>query len=303
MNTKSPMVEVTLKLIRVISVCLFLTVLVACGTNKKNGVYIVDTSGGEAQSVFSGEADYYVYPTSWSPKGDKIGFNISGSKMAIVDVSTQNVDLWSREFRDIDGLCWSPDGTQMIINGVHTPDDGLGRLFLADVNGTVIKPLTPPNWLVRSPHWIPATPVVVFARFVTDRPIRLYALNVDTGSVQELYNLGSLRASDIAWSPDGTQIAFSAWEKNNAEIYILNLSTGNSRRVTFHEASDTQPSWSPDGKKLAFVSNRDGEDQIYVMDLESGQSWRITNMSGAKVSPSFSPDGSRIVFTVQHFIE
>jgi Tol biopolymer transport system component len=60
-----------------------------------------------------------------------------------------------------------------------------------------------------------------------------------------------------AWSPDGSQIAFSREvDDDNTDIFVMNLNGSDVRQVTESEASDTRPSWSPDGKNLLIVSNR-----------------------------------------------
>lgn len=60
-----------------------------------------------------------------------------------------------------------------------------------------------------------------------------------------------------AWSPDGSQIAFSREvSDDNTDIFVMNLNGSDVRQVTESEASDTRPSWSPDGKNLLIVSNR-----------------------------------------------
>lgn len=277
---------------------LLLMTLMSCGTRDEEGIYIVSADGANPRLIYKSGDCYHL---TWSPSGNTIAFSeiVEGKdRLTLIDVSSRSVSRWSREFLDIDGIGWSPDGTQIIVNGVLAIGEGLGRLYLANADGTNLQALTPTNWMVRYPHWIIGSRTIVFARFEVNQPTRLYALDLETGSTREIYNLGNLKVGEIAWSPDGKRIAFTSSEGGNSEIYILNLATGNRQRLTFHEASDSQPAWSPDGKKIVFTSNRDGQNQVYTLHLESGEVKRISNIGGTKGQPSFSPDGTEVVFYV-----
>ena len=73
----------------------------------------------------------------------------------------------------------------------------------------------------------------------------------------------------------------------NSEIYVLNLATKVTKRLTFNGAVDQSPTWSPDGTKLAFSSYRTGKMQIYTMNSSTGGSvTRITSRTYGAFSPA-----------------
>lgn len=84
----------------------------------------------------------------------------------------------------------------------------------------------------------------------------------------------SLSISDLrslAWSPDGTQIAFSGAQNGmRTDIYIYSLTDGSASRLTWgqhpHHASNLL--WSPDGQYIAFddVSSSEGTGLHYLVD-------------------------------------
>ncbi len=72
-------------------------------------------------------------------------------------------------------------------------------------------------------------------------------------------------------------LAFSSERDGNSEIYIMDLTTRNVRRLTNDPAWDGNPYISSDGKWVAFVSERDGNKEIYVMQADGNGLRRITN--------------------------
>jgi hypothetical protein len=72
---------------------------------------------------------------------------------------------------------------------------------------------------------------------------------------------------DLAWSADGDHIAFTTERDGNAEIYSVDIATGQLRRMTFDPAQDSRPAYSPDGQFVAFESTRQGRLQAYVTAL------------------------------------
>lgn len=82
------------------------------------------------------------------------------------------------------------------------------------------------------------------------------------------------------------------------EVFDLNLSNLEERRLTNNSVIDGHSSWSPNGSQIMFVSWMDGDDEIYLMDAETAEviDTLTQNEDIIDNDPEFSPDGSRIVF-------
>ena len=59
-----------------------------------------------------------------------------------------------------------------------------------------------------------------------------------------------------SWAPDGKNVAFSAQVGGVTDLFIHDLTSGQTRRLTSDPFADLQPAWSPDGRRLAFVTDR-----------------------------------------------
>jgi Tol biopolymer transport system component len=119
------------------------------------------------------------------------------------------------------------------------------------------------------------------------------------GSERIQLTSGIANETGPAFSPDGTQIAYYAYEGNNgaADIWLMSAEGSNTRRITNTASADERVvAWSPDGTKLAYHSNADGDFDIYVFDVNTGQTRNLTNSAFDDLGPSWSPDGTRIAF-------
>jgi dipeptidyl aminopeptidase/acylaminoacyl peptidase len=105
-------------------------------------------------------------------------------------------------------------------------------------------------------------------------------------------------------SPDGRTAAFAVSvydaeeDKSNADIWLLDLASGASRRLTANKGPDTSPAFSPDGRRVAFLSKREADKatQIYVIATDGGEAERLTEMPIGVSRPKWFPDGKRIAF-------
>jgi dipeptidyl aminopeptidase/acylaminoacyl peptidase len=127
-----------------------------------------------------------------------------------------------------------------------------------------------------------------------------------------------LRPADIAWRPDGKQLAFTAdpdWRNelrySNAQLYTVTLD-GNVARLTTDGYVYGDTDFSPDGKYLSYVRsfgtgmiieqklNHGGSRDLFVRPVDGGEPVNLTaswdlEPTGAR----WSPDGRFIYFTAQ----
>src|SRR5215831_14228896 len=77
------------------------------------------------------------------------------------------------------------------------------------------------------------------------------------------------------FSPDGSQIAFTATVAGNTDVYVAPAAGGDPKRLTYHPALDRVRGWTPDGKRIVFASVRTSAPQesyfqLYSIGLDGG---------------------------------
>jgi len=126
----------------------------------------------------------------------------------------------------------------------------------------------------------------------------IWSISPEGGKARRITEDGDVRAWPIAWSPDGTKIAF-ARARENIDLWTVDLKTGEEERLTSPIEHDISPSWSPGGDRIAFSSDRLGTYDIWVLDMATGDFSRITDWPSDEGAPCWSPDGRWLLFVAQ----
>jgi tricorn protease len=100
------------------------------------------------------------------------------------------------------------------------------------------------------------------------------------------------------FSPDGSKVAFTGQYDGNVDVYVVPVTGGVPKRLTYHPAQDFVVNWSLDGKNILFGSTRSSESgrtaQLFTMPLD-GVFPTLVSLPMA-TSGSYSPDGARLAY-------
>src|SRR6266508_4407081 len=104
---------------------------------------------------------------------------------------------------------------------------------------------------------------------------------------------------DPYFSPDGSQIAFTATVAGNTDVYVAPAAGGDPKRLTYHPGADRVRGWTPDGRRVVFASARASAPQqsyfrLWTIGLEGGLPEQLP-MPRA-FTGVYSPDGRRSAY-------
>ena len=96
-----------------------------------------------------------------------------------------------------------------------------------------------------------------------------------------------------------TLIAYQGWIDERSEVFVMDGTGRNNRRLTYHNAGSGYPNLSRDGRWILFSSSRNtAYRDAYIMKSD-GSDVRQLTFNQYVFTPEFSPDGSQIVFSGQ----
>lgn len=176
-------------------------------------------------------------------------------------------------------------------------------------DGTGLKRLTTCPLQETDPAWSPDGSRIAYVRYATCQEANcsldlvngsviagvgaIFVMNADGSHVTKLTKDAS-GVNDPTWSPDGSQIAYSAG-KIIGSVHVMNADGSHVRRI----ATGTQPAWSPDGKSL-LISTGFGGDIGRVPATGGRITIEVKGSQDGAVNPAWSPDGTRFAYSLEN---
>src|SRR5438093_3268280 len=105
-------------------------------------------------------------------------------------------------------------------------------------------------------QWV-VVPVTEPAYDEKDETADLWIVPGDGSEAPRRLTTAKGKETSPAWSPDGTQVAFSAKREGDevSQIYVIAVGGGEARRQTQLALAARSPQWSPDGKTILFQAS------------------------------------------------
>ena len=118
-----------------------------------------------------------------------------------------------------------------------------------DQDGGNVRYLTQGDDLVVTPRFSPTTQDITFMSQAPGQQPRVQVINLETGSRQVVGNFPDM-TFEPRFSPDGQRIVMSLQQGGNANIYLMDLRSRTTTRITNTGAIDTSPVASrPTGRR------------------------------------------------------
>jgi TolB protein len=211
----------------------------AYGTNSRHNVYDFSRTtlprfGDSSCGLPALSPDGQRVASTLSESGGSFFCRNNGIGVMNADGTGALVEFLPAEF-DLSPV-WSPDGRRLALYGP-------GGLYLATDHVDVPIDQLLQTGLYSSfarPVWSPdgtQIALVMGGQFdVYLVPMSAEVANLTASQSMELYP---------TWSPDGTEIAFTSNREDGTEIYVMNVSSGALRRVTYNVINELSLVWLP----------------------------------------------------------
>ncbi len=143
--------------------------------------------------------------------------------------------------------------------------------------------------------------------------------------VSEMLSRKRFADDSLALSPDGNWVAYTLHDNRtrvplgdadfykqtvsgnlaqyvDADVWLTNTTTGDTRNLTGGLGASWAPAWSPDGTQLAFYSDRDGRLRLWMWSRRTGELRRASGVvvqSYPYLAPLWTPDGRRVLIPLR----
>lgn len=187
---------------------------------------------------------------------------------------------------------FSPDGRYLAYVSFKT---GVANIVVRSSGGGLVGG-TSFNSTTTSPSISSGGQLAFSSAISNDGSMEIYVSNLDGSGARRLTRTNKAVNISPRWNPaTGREIAFISDRGGSPQVYVMDASGANQRRLIARGGHADSPSWSPDGRYIAFTYGGAGSFQIFVADVASGQLLQVTS-AGRNESPTWSPDGRHLAF-------
>ena len=247
---------------------------------------------------------------AWIKGGTKLAYLSSESGSS--QVWEMNVDGTARHRLtdydgDIEGFAFSPDGRRLLfIAQVKTVSSVKDKYpDLDKTTGILVTDLMYKHW----DEWVTTAPHPFVADF-DGSAVASDAKDILDGEPYESPMKPWGGIEQLAWSPDGQEVAYTCRKKTgleyavstNSDIYVYNVETGQTHNLTEeNKGYDTNPQYSPDGRYIAWQSmERDGYEadlnRLFIMDRRTGEKTFLSHSYPSNVDSFVWDDDSKGIY-------
>ncbi|WP_186646313.1 PD40 domain-containing protein [Fluviispira vulneris] len=189
---------------------------------------------------------------------------------------------------------WSRDGTKIIYTSFKSgkPDIYIYNLLTKQETRAISG-----SGNSSGANWSPDGNLIAFSASTMDGSTHIFTTNKFGGNKKPFISTSAIEV-EPAFSPNGKSIAYTSTKYGKPMIFVKDLSSGNTTRLTYAGWYNASACWSPDSKTIVFASyDRDINlwDLFKIGSNGSGIE-RLTLSQGDNEKPSFSPDGRFILF-------
>ena len=219
-----------------------------------------------------------------------VGYRMPASRGTIRRVAHREADMIYEKLTGIKGVFDTK------VAYVTAEDSGSGRLYsllVSDQDGENEHKIMESKDPIMSPAWSPDSRQLAYVSFEGQKS-SIFIQTLRSGNRIQVSAKPGINGAP-SFSPDGRKLVITLGGiDGNPDIYVLDIDSRATTRLTTNRAIDTEGSWSPDGRYIYFTSDRSGGPQIYRIPAAGGTPERITFEGSYNARPRLSPDGSKL---------
>ncbi len=254
------------------------------------------------------EGMHSIYPvTSWSPDGSTIAARLADTRWALYDArcllagGSCPPDYLPGDTPDL-RLAWGPDGSvaaYILSNNLIVQTRGCWHMTGGCMTWEV------PLYAIGQPGWSANGRWLVFVKMPD-----LYRMDINCLSsvpTVETYDNACGRTLRLLPTPpgiefwpnvsaDGERVVYFDQTRygEGTNIYLLDVQTGETRRLTHRRGDAALPAWSQDERYIVYTAQVDNDLDLELLDLARGASVRLTRTPGRDMYPSWGVPESEL---------
>ena len=223
----------------------------------------------------------------WSPTGDQIASLVYASGQE-AQIMVMNPD--GSHMRAVgntvpggkDYLSWSPDGQSLAFSSRNRNNF---NLYSANLQTGVLRQLTARNQNDVMSSWSADSQQIAYVSLDgrADPGHRIYVAEAD-GTGERLLAAGSALVNELAWSPDGKQIGYSAGA-GAGMLTVISPDGGSPVVISDGQGDDQALAWSPDSQWIAFLSYRNWGTGVYAVRADGSHLKRLSASIDSNARP------------------
>lgn len=219
-----------------------------------------------------------------------VGYRMPASRGTMRGAAHRAADMIYEKLTGIKGVF----GTKVAYVSAEEQANGLlYSLTVADQDGENEHKIMESTDPIMSPAWSPDSRQLAYVSFEGNKS-SIFIQTLRSGNRYQISNRPGINGAP-SFSPDGRKLVVTLGGINgNLDIFVLDITSRQTRQLTTHRAIDTEGTWSPDGRYIYFTSDRSGGPQVYRILANGGTPERVTFEGSYNARPRLSPDGTRL---------